>query len=113
MSGQAQARIDAETEALNPRIVTVAEALRPGNQNIIAISATGIAMTITLPDMAEAAGNIIAITAPNGDADDTVSVAVNETGTTIATYGVLDADGDIIVVFCTGRSWVVLYSLLN
>ncbi len=113
MSGQAQARVDAETEPNNPRVVTVATALRPGNQNIIAKSATGIAMIITLPDMAEAAGNIISVTAPAGDADDTVSVYVNETTSVIATYGVLDADGDILVVFCTGRAWLVLYSLLN
>ena len=113
MSMQAQARVHDETEPNNPRVIATSETLRPGNQSIIAQSITSAAIIITLPDMAETTGNIISITAPAGDTDDTVSVYVNETGSVIATYGVLDADGDILVVFCTGRAWLVLYSLLN
>lgn len=113
MSMQAQARVHAETEPDNPRAIAVATTLRPGNQNIIAKSITSAAFIVTLPDIAESTGNIISITAPAGFTDGQVSVYVNETTTIIATYGALDADGDILVVFCTGRAWLVLYSLLN
>jgi len=108
MSMQAQSRVHAETEPNNPRFITATATLRPGNQNIFAVSATSIAFTITLPDIAESIGNIICVTAPEGASDDTVTIAINEGGT--ATGGTLDADDDITVFYNNGRSWVPLYT---
>ena len=108
-SFQPGARIDAETEALNPRWVTAAVTLRPGNQSIIADS-TAAAFTVTMPDIGESVGNIISVTAPYGAAQDTVLVATNETGTTISAGGTLDADNDVSVFYNTGLIWVVLSS---
>ena len=105
-SSQPSARINAETEALNPRYVTAAVTLRPGNQNIIADS-TAAAFTVTLPDIGESVGNVICITAPEGASEDTVTVAVNETGST-ATSGSMDADDDYTVWYNSGLVWVVL-----
>ncbi len=107
MSGQAQARIDAETDAANPRWITASETLRPGNQNIIADS-TAAEMTVTLPDVGECVGNIICIVAPYGNAQDTVFVVENEDGAAVTGTSDMDADNDYIILFCTGREWLVL-----
>ena len=107
MSLQAQARVHSETQPLNPRWITASETLRPGNQSIIVNSTDG-AVNITLPDMAEAAGNIISITAATLVSD--ISVLINETGGEVASGGDLDEDEDVSVFYCTGREWVVLYT---
>jgi hypothetical protein len=62
-----------------------------------------------LPDIGESVGNIICVTAPYGNAQDTVTVAVNETGST-ATSGSMDADDDCTVWYNSGLVWRVLFT---
>lgn len=111
MSKQAQARTDAETQAANPRWISASETLRPGNQCII-VNSTDAAVNITMPDMAEAAGNIISIMVGTLVSD--VSVLVNETGLEVGANGNpagdLDQDEDVSVFYCTGRVWVPIFT---
>lgn len=106
-SFQVSATADALTEPLNPRHVAAALTLRPGNQVIIADS-TDAAFTVTLPDVAGSVGNIITVIAPFGDAQDTVTVAIKETGSAVANGGTLDADDDYSIFYNNGLTWVVL-----
>lgn len=107
MSRQAQARIDAETEPANPRVIATSETLRPGSQSIIINTDAG-EVTITLADMAECAGNIVSFVAPDGNAKDSAFIKVNETGNAPTGVGDMDVDDDYIILFCTGREWLVL-----
>ena len=112
MSFQAAARIDAETQAANPRWISASETLRPGNQCII-VNSTSAAVNITMPDMAEAAGNIISIMVGTLVSD--VSVLINETGLEIGAgngnpAGDLDEDEDVSIFYCTGRVWVPIFT---
>jgi len=111
MSFQAQARVHSETQANNPRWITSSETLRPGNQCIF-VDSTDAAVEITMPDMAEAVGNIISIYVGTLGSD--VSVLTNETGDELDTdsdgAGDLDEDEDVSVFYCTGHLWVTLYT---
>lgn len=66
--------------------------------------ATGI---VTLPSLAEAAGKIYCLMAPTGASGDDVSVYEKESGSEYGD-GDMDADGDYLVLFCTGTAWLTL-----
>lgn len=66
--------------------------------------ATGI---VTLPALAEAVGKIYYIVAPTGVTGDDVSLYEKETGSEY-TDGDMDADGDYLILFCTGAGWLTL-----
>ena len=107
-------------EGGTPRWIQLTAAAPTANINaqdkVVVVNTTGgmsdgVAI-VTLPPAAEAVGKTIAIIAPRGATDGDVSLYVHETGAELGTYGDLDADGDIVVLFCTGLGWVPLYSSL-
>lgn len=84
--------------------------MKPGDQNIRAISADADASAIIrLPSLGEAAGKLYFIEAPTGAAGGDISVYEKETGSEYAGQdsddGDLDADADCILLFSTGYSW--------
>jgi len=92
----------------NPFVKTVLTTyqMKPYDNHIIADS-TAAAFTVTLPPMAECAGSIFSVIAPEGNAQDTVTLVDKETATTIHS---MDADDDVAVMYCTGDSWLTLYT---
>ena len=73
---------------------------------LIAISsAADAAGIVTLPPVAEAAGQFYYICAPTGAAGGDISVYIKETAAEFATLGDLDADDDHVIFFSDGYNW--------
>ncbi len=106
MSFQAQARVHSETFASYSWWISASTTLNPSNQ-VVHVNSAGGAVNVTLPDMAEAAGSLICVTAPVGATND-VSVLINETGLEVGSGGDLDANNDATLFYCTGLAWVPL-----
>lgn len=104
-------RINHETVAPGSVFKTADYSMKAYEHHVVADS-TGAAIDITLPSMGEAKGGIYCVEAPAGASND-VSVLVKETATEVATYGDLDANGDVWVGYCTGRQWVTIGSILS
>ena len=75
---------------------------------IVTSSAADAAGIVTLPPVAEAAGQFYYISAPTGATGGDVSVYIKETAAEVATYGDLDADGDHVILFSDGYNWRVV-----
>ena len=108
MSKQAGARIDGETFASYKWYIATDVTLNPVSQTIV-VDSTDAAIDVTLPDVAEAAGVVICVIAPEGTTND-VSVLVNETGLEVSSGGDMDTDDNVSVFYCTGLTWVVLHT---
>lgn len=93
------------------KFVTVAAYQIKKHEHIIYADATDNVVVLTLPSMADAIGKFYYIEAINATND--VSVNVKETATEISTYGDLDTAEDRLMLFCTGRRWVVVVSALT
>jgi hypothetical protein len=63
---------------------------------------------LVLPSVAEAIGQFYVIEAPEGSTGGDLSVHVKETGAELTTNGDLDGDDESVVLFSTGRSWIVV-----
>lgn len=73
---------------------------------LIAISsAADAAGIVTLPPVAEAAGQCYYICAPTGASGGDISVYIKETAAEFATLGDLDADDDHVMFFSDGYNW--------
>lgn len=109
--GRPMARGMADTLKMGPVFVDEAYQMRPGDFTVVAESTSGV--DVTLPAKIEAfAGMVYSVYAPAGASGD-VSVIDKEAGTEIATYGDLDADGDLIAVTLAGEVWAVVGSVLS
>lgn len=64
------------------------------------------ALTLTLPNVGEAAGKMFTITAPNG-ATNTVTVQDNDESMNWSDLS-MDANNDQVVLYSDGLSWMVL-----
>lgn len=75
-------------------------------QQVVEVDTSGGAVTVTMPNVEEAAGLGFDIHAPNGSSD---AVTVNDaTGTSILDKGstnTLDADDDYVTLVSTGQRW--------
>ena len=65
------------------------------------------AAIVTLPSVAEAAGQLFYIMAPEGASAYHLSVYEKETGAEY-TDGDMDADDDYLILFCTGTGWLTV-----
>ncbi len=112
--GRDQERIDAGLLAKGPLRLTITTTntsyqLKPGDQNVIAITALADALAIIiLPSLAEAAGKFYYICATTGAAAGDISLYEKETGAELSTYGDLDADDDHVILYSTGNEWRVV-----
>lgn len=89
--------------------------MKPTDFIIHAITALADASAIvTLPSLAEGAGNTYCIVAPTGSTAGDISVYIKETGAEYAgddtDDGDLDADEDSLIVFSNGLKWCTLYN---
>jgi uncharacterized membrane protein len=62
----------------------------------------------TLPSVAEAVGQSYYIVAPTGLAGGNISLYEKETGSALPTNGVMGADGDHLLLYATGVSWLAV-----
>ena len=77
------------------------------NVNLAAAAATNT--VITLPSMAEATGKFYYIgTNGQNTQSNEVSLTIKETAIELATNGDMDAEGDYLLMFCSGTSWVTV-----
>lgn len=83
--------------------------MKVSDQVLSIVSGTGEDATgiVTLPSVAEAVGKIYCLVAPTGAAGNDVSIYEKETGSEY-TDGDMDADGDYLVLICTGTGWLTL-----
>jgi hypothetical protein len=108
-------------EGGNPRHVTLTdssltETLKSTDKVVIidTTSVTGDGNAIaTLPPLAEMTGKMICIKAPKAATGGDLSLYEHETGSELSTYGDLDADGDVVVLYCVGDAWVPLYETVS
>jgi len=61
---------------------------------------------VTLPSLAESVGQHYYIVAPTGAAGGDISLYEKETGAELATNGDMDADGDHLLLYSNGVSWL-------
>ena len=117
MSGRTFTKEDANTLGNIPKFMTLTTAsptysMKPGDNVISAISsAADAAAIITLPSLAEAAGQLYFIIAPTGAAGGDISVYEKETGSEYTgggDDGDLDADGDHILLYAGPTAWYTL-----
>ncbi len=97
----------------NPMMLTLTDAaptydMLPSDTVVIAdttgVTGDGVAI-VTLPSMAEAVGQSYYVEAPTGATGGDLSLFVKETGAEYPTNGDMDADGDHLILFCTGLAW--------
>lgn len=109
-----QNRVNSETLLANGnRIVRVnlttaspTYSMKVGDNVLHAISAAADGVGIvTLPSVAEAAGQFYCIVAPTGAAGGDISLYVKETGAELTTNGDMDADDDHILLYSDGVNW--------
>lgn len=78
------------------------------SDNVVSLTsnaADGIAI-VTLPAVSEAVGQHYYVVAPTGAAAGDISLWEKETGAELATNGDMDADGDHLILYSTGISWL-------
>jgi len=81
--------------------------MKPSDTVVYAYSAAADAIgIITLPSLAESAGQHYFIIAPTGATAGDISLYEKETGAELAINGDMDADNDHLILFSTGISWL-------
>lgn len=83
--------------------------MKPEDACISAVSSeadgTGL---VYLPPAAACAGRFYYIIAPTGATAGDISLMVRETGAELGTNGDMDADGDYLLLFCTGITFLTI-----
>lgn len=74
-------------------------------ENVVVADTSGGAVTITLPDVGEAAGLTFDIEAPNGSSD---AVTVNDANGSNVASSTISIDNGNVTVVSTGRNWRVV-----
>lgn len=107
-------RITIAAAASGERTFATPYQMKPDEPVIIATTALGDGSAIvTLPSLAEAAGKFYCVKAPTGSTGGDISVYEKETGAEFTTYGALDADLDMLLVFSDGMTWHYIKSVLG
>jgi hypothetical protein len=92
-------------------VVTAATYQMKATDRVVWGNAASNTVDITLPSKVEAAGKIYCIAAV--DVSNDVSVIEKENATEITTYGDLDTVEDVVLLYCTGREWAVIWSSIT
>ena len=110
--GKDQEQIDAGLLAKGPKLfsadgTTNTYQMKPGDQvmQVGSDQSAGVCI-VTLPSLAEACGKFYYIIAPAAGSND-VSLYESETEAEL-TLGDFSDDGDYLLLFCDGRSWVTV-----
>jgi len=80
-------------------------------ENVCEVESGDGTVTITLPDVGEAAGMVFDVTATNGSTGN--AVTVNDTTGSNVTSAAIAADGGFVTVVSTGMNWRVLAETLS